>query len=47
MFIEKIQIGNEALQFIDRRIADDAYRGAASSEHNRYDMKEIYDMLRY
>lgn len=36
---------NEALSFIDRRINDVNYRGDASSEHNRYDMDEIYNML--
>jgi hypothetical protein len=45
MFVEQIQIGNQALQFIDKRIADDKYRGSESSEHNRYDREEIFDTL--
>jgi hypothetical protein len=45
MYVEKIQIGNEALQFIDKRIADDKYRGSESSEHNRYDREEIFNTL--
>jgi len=40
-----IQPGNQALDFIDRRIADPDYRGVTSSEHNRYDMAEIYQTL--
>lgn len=36
---------NEALAFIDARVNDVNYRGGVSSEHNRYDMDEIYKML--
>ena len=36
---------NDALAFIDKRINDVNYRGDVSSEHNRYDMDEIYKML--
>lgn len=36
---------NDALAFIDKRINDVNYRGGVSSEHNRYDMDEIYKML--
>ncbi|MDE6029204.1 MAG: hypothetical protein K2F90_02645 [Clostridiales bacterium] len=46
MGVESIQIGNTALEFIEKRIADVYYRGAASSEHNRYDMEEIHDIMR-
>ncbi len=35
----------KVLQFIDERINDNSYRGNASSEHNRYDMQEIYQTL--
>lgn len=41
-------VGTEAykvLDFIDRRVNDKNYRGAISSEHNRYDMDEIYKTL--
>lgn len=36
---------NEALSFIDARVNDVNYRGGVSSQHNRYDMDEIYKML--
>lgn len=45
MRISSIQIGNKALEFIERRVADDMYRGNVSSEHNRYDMREIHTIL--
>ncbi|MDR0955498.1 MAG: hypothetical protein LBM73_00035 [Candidatus Nomurabacteria bacterium] len=45
MFVSQIQPGNAALAFIDRRLLDDKYRGSESSEHNRYDMNEIYQTL--
>ncbi len=44
-YVSDIQPGNEALEYIDFRIMDDNYRGVESSEHNRYDMREIYDTL--
>lgn len=45
MYIESIQPGNEALKFIDRRLLDDKYRGDESSQHNRYDMAEVFNIL--
>lgn len=36
---------NNSLSFIDKRINDINYRGNISSEHNRYDMDEIYKTL--
>lgn len=45
MFVGEIQPGNKALSFIDKRIDDDKYRGTKSSEHNRYNMKEVYNTL--
>lgn len=45
MFIGNIQPSNESLKFIDKRLLDDAYRGTESSEHNRYDMAEIFNIL--
>ena len=36
---------NAALAFIDARVNDVNYRGSVSSQHNRYDMDEIYKML--
>lgn len=43
--IENLSPNNEALKFIERRIADDKYRGTASSQHNRYNMSEIFKTL--
>ena len=45
IIIGNIQPGNKALEYIERRIRDDNYRGAESSEHNRYDMQEIFTIL--
>jgi hypothetical protein len=45
MYEQAIQPGNKALAFIDKRLNDDNYRGTESSEHNRYDVQEIYDIL--
>lgn len=44
-YVEPIQYGNKALQFIDKRLQDNNYRGSESSEHNRYDMEEIFNTL--
>lgn len=44
-YVSAIQPGNKALEFIDRRLLDDNYRGTESSEHNRYDMEEIFNTL--
>ena len=44
-YVRDIQPGNEALDYIDRRLLDDNYRGTESSEHNRYDMQEIFNTL--
>lgn len=45
MITEQISYGNKALQFIDKRIADDRYRGNKSSQHNRYTMEKIHTIL--
>ena len=45
MSITNINKGNKALEFIDSRIKDEKYRGAPSSEHNRYVMTQIIDIL--
>lgn len=44
-YVRDIQPGNEALDYIDCRLLDDNYRGTESSEHNRYDMQEIFNTL--
>lgn len=45
MYVSEIHPSNKALEFIDIRITDDRYRGTESSEHNRYDMDEIFNIL--
>lgn len=45
MPVNKINPGNKALEFIDFRVRDEKYRGAPSSEHNRYVMKQIITIL--
>jgi len=41
MIVSKINQGNKALGFIDYRVRHEKYRGAPSSEHNRYEMKSL------
>lgn len=45
MIVSKINQGNNALEFIDYRVRHEKYRGAPSSEHNRYEMNQIIDIL--
>lgn len=45
MAISKINPGNKALEFIDFRIDNEKYRGSPSSEHNRYVMAQVIDIL--
>ena len=45
MEISKINQGNRALKFIDFRIRNEKYRGSPSSEHNRYVMTQVIDIL--
>jgi len=45
MITEKISPGNKSLKYIDIRIQDEKYRGAPSSEHNRYNMDKIFSIL--
>jgi hypothetical protein len=40
-----ISPGNEALEYIECRLKDDHYRGAESSQHNRYTMEQMVDIL--
>lgn len=40
-----IDPSNSALHFIDKRIADDKYRGSWSSQHNRYTMEQVVSIL--
>jgi len=45
MAVNKINPGNKALEFIESRIINEKYRGSPSSEHNRYVMNQIIDIL--
>ena len=45
MVVSKINQGNKALEFIDSRIRNEKYRGSPSSEHNRYVMTQVIDIL--
>jgi hypothetical protein len=45
MTINNISYGNKALEFIRDRIKDNRYRGSRSSQHNRYDMQQIFAIL--
>lgn len=44
-YVSNINPGNAALEFIDRRLADDKYRGERSSQHNRYTRDELIRIL--
>lgn len=45
MSVSNINPGNKALEFIDARIRDEKYRGPRSSQHNRYVMSQIVEIL--
>ena len=45
-YVKNIGIGNKSLEFIDKRIGDDNYRGNVSSQHNRYTMDQFREILR-
>ena len=46
MPVSNISSGNKALEFIDFRIKAEKYRGSSSSQHNRYVMSQIIDILK-
>lgn len=41
----EIAPGNKSLEYLEKRITDDNYRGAKSSQHNRYEMQQIHFIL--
>ncbi|PIU16588.1 hypothetical protein COT20_00125 [bacterium (Candidatus Gribaldobacteria) CG08_land_8_20_14_0_20_39_15] len=45
MPVNNINPGNKALEFVATRVRDEKYRGFPSSEHNRYVMTQIIDIL--
>lgn len=46
MTISSISAGNKALEFIELRIQDKKYRGSHYSQHNRYTMVKIVEILK-
>lgn len=46
MTISSISPGNKALEFIESRIKDKKYRGSHYSQHNRYTMVKMVDILK-
>ena len=44
-YVSNIRNGNKALQFIDRRLHDDKYRGSESSQQNRYTITQAVTIL--
>lgn len=46
VYVRNISPGNDALEFIDKRLQDDKYRGSRSSQHNRYTMDELITILK-
>jgi hypothetical protein len=45
-YVKNINLGNKSLEFIDNRLLDDAYRGDISSQHNRYTMEKMFQILK-
>jgi hypothetical protein len=45
VIVSTISPGNKALEFIDTRIKNEKYRGYHSSQHNRYTMEQIIDII--
>lgn len=43
--VSHIVPGNGALEFIDRRLRDNDYRGSWSSQHNRFTMEKVHIIL--
>lgn len=43
--IENIAPGNAAISFIAKRLQDDDYRGVISSQHNRYTLAQVVNIL--
>ena len=43
--VTSIVPGNESLEYLERRIGDDNYRGSRSSQHNRYTLDQIHTIL--
>lgn len=45
MIVTQISPGNEALEFIDRRMDSAHYRGIHKSQHNRYQIERVFAIL--
>lgn len=46
MTVSSINPASKALNYLEKRIIDDSYRGNASSQHNRYSLNQIITILR-
>lgn len=45
-FVGDIDPANKALAFIDYRLSFNSYRGMESSQHNRYQIDDVYNILK-
>ncbi|AWY19802.1 type II restriction-modification system endonuclease [Moraxella bovis] len=44
-YVSNINLGNSSLKFIDERLQSENYRGIHLSQHNRYDLPKLIDIL--
>lgn len=44
-YVSNIDLGNSSLKFIDERLRSENYRGIHLSQHNRYDLPKLIDIL--
>lgn len=44
-YVSNINIGNSSLKFIDERLQSENYRGIHLSQHNRYDLPKLMEIL--
>ena len=45
-YVSDIDLGNRSLSFIDERLRSNNYRGVHFSQHNRYDLDKVIDILK-
>ena len=45
-YVSNINLGNSALKFIDKRLQSENYRGIHLSQHNRYDLQKLIEILK-
>lgn len=44
-YVSNINIGNIALEFIDERLQSEGHHGIHLSQHNRYDLTKLTEIL--